>query len=176
MCLSFFAQLHKYEGKTMSRQFKVAVLFLASFCFFSANANTVAIQKNSPSIIAVKYDVVQQTSTNNLKSSAGRIFVFPRYAFSNNSHLYYNQLKGAVKSGIEVKAVKVDTGHASKWLPVSQASTGGNKLVSSADNSCRFLSDSTHPMKVTLSTVVGKDKKLTVLCSVSPANPSAMTF
>ena len=61
----------------MSRQLKAAVLFLASFCFFSAHANVVAIQKNSSSIVAVKYDVVQQTSTDNLKSIAGRIFVFP---------------------------------------------------------------------------------------------------
>ena len=41
----------------MSRQLKAAVLFLASFCFFSAHANVVAIQKNSSSIVAVKYDV-----------------------------------------------------------------------------------------------------------------------
>jgi hypothetical protein len=156
------------------RNIKFVLSVLALFFCLSANANSVSVEKNSSSIVALKYNVIQMSSGRSVVSSSGRVFVFPKLIFSRDHSLYYKQIKGALKSGVEITAVKVNLGSSTKWVPVSYSSR--NSLVSSHKLACRMLSDKNHPMKVALSTHVGKDHQVHITCVTSHAPKNSTTF
>ena len=170
MILVFYA-----KGGCVMRNIRLLFTLMTFLTCLSVSANSIGVEKNNSSIIALKYRVIQMSPDHSLTSSSGRIFVFPKLSFSNGSHLYYDVANKTVKSGVEIFAVKLNLGTSSRWVPVSTSAK--NNLVSSRGRQpCRILSDKSHPVTLSLNAHIGKDRQLHVSCTAKRSTENSMSF